>query len=198
MKKDELLQQILAIEWQMFQSVHNRKGRANCQSDEHTFTIMRLSQFSAWDEATLTSYYQDILETKKNGRNIMTEKYAYMMAKTHPNEFELIQNYLPAVSMEKRQLVHLILRQELHWVTEIAKAHPNIKRGGRPIYQADANSEETSFEIYTAGELLTYSLDTLKSLWAYIQHLKSLGRNLNLEIFQYTAALYGFDSIDAL
>lgn len=48
MKKDELIQQIIAIEWPMFQTVHNWRERADCQDDEHTFTIMRLSQFSAW------------------------------------------------------------------------------------------------------------------------------------------------------
>lgn len=198
MKKDELIQQIIAIEWPMFQTVHNWRERADCQDDEHTFTIMRLSQFSAGDESTLISYYKDLLETKKDGRNIMTEKYAYMMAKTHPDEFTLIKNDLPSISMEKWQLIHLILRQQLHWITEIVISYPNIKRKGRPIRQSEANSGETSFETYTTGELLTYSLSTLKSLWAYIQYLKSLGRNLNLEILQYTAALYGFTSIDAL
>lgn len=198
MKKDELIQQILAIEWPMFQTVHNWKERADCQDDEHTFTIMRLSQFAAWDESTLMSYYKDLRETKKDGRNIMTEKYAYMMAKTHPNEFALIQNDLPAVSMEKRQLAHMILRQQLHWMTEITRSYPNIKRKGRPLRQLDASAGETSFEAYTLGELLTYSLTTLQSLWAHIQQLKRLGRNLNLEILQYTAALYGFTSIDAL
>ena len=198
MKKDELIQHIIAIEWPMFQTVHNWRERADCQDDEHTFTIMRLSQFSAWDESTLISYYKDLLETKKDGRNIMTEKYAYMMAKTHPDEFTLIKNDLPSISMEKWQLIHLILRQQLHWITEIVISYPNIKRKGRPIRQSEANSGETSFETYTTGELLTYSLSTLKSLWAYIQYLKSLGRNLNLEILQYTAALYGFTSIDAL
>ena len=198
MKKDELIQQILAIEWPMFQTVHNWKERAACQDDEHTFTIMRLSQFAAWDESTLMSYYKDLRETKKDGRNIMTEKYAYMMAKTHPNEFALIQNDLPAVSMEKRQLAHMILRQQLHWMTEITRSYPNIKRKGRPLRQLDASAGETSFETYTLGELLTYSLTTLQSLWAHIQQLKRLGRNLNLEILQYTAALYGFTSIDAL
>ena len=198
MKKDELIQQILAIEWPMFQTVHNWKERADCQDDEHTFTIMRLSQFAAWDESTLMSYYKDLRETKKDGRNIMTEKYAYMMAKTHPNEFALIQNDLPAVSMEKRQLAHMILRQQLHWMTAITRSYPNIKRKGRPLRQLDASAGETSFETYTLGELLTYSLTTLQSLWAHIQQLKRLGRNLNLEILQYTAALYGFTSIDAL
>lgn len=198
MKKDELIQQILAIEWPMFQTVHNWKERADCQDDEHTFTIMRLSQFAAWDESTLMSYYKDLRETKKDGRNIMTEKYAYMMAKTHPNEFALIQNDLPAVSMEKRQLAHMILRQQLHWMTEITRSYPNIKRKGRPLRQLDASAGETSFETYILGELLTYSLTTLQSLWAHIQQLKRLGRNLNLEILQYTAALYGFTSIDAL
>ena len=198
MKKDELIQQILAIEWPMFQTVHNWKERADCQDDEHTFTIMRLSQFAAWDESTLMSYYKDLRETKKDGRNIMTEKYAYMMAKTHPNEFALIQNDLPAVSMEKRQLAHMILRQQLHWMTEITRSYPNRKRKGRPLRQLDASAGETSFETYTLGELLTYSLTTLQSLWAHIQQLKRLGRNLNLEILQYTAALYGFTSIDAL
>lgn len=175
MKKDELIQQILALEWPMFQQVRNRHGRAACQDDERTFTIMRLSQFAAWDEATLTSYHQDLLATKKDGRNIMTEKYGYMMAWTHADEFQLIQADLPAVSMEKRQLVHQILHQQIHWMTETAIAYPNIVRKGRPIRQTQAAPDETSFETYTAGELMTYSLPTLYSLWAHMQNLKKSG-----------------------
>ena len=50
---------LLAAEWPMFQAVHNRGGRALCQDNKKTFTIMRLGQFAAWDEATLASYLDD-------------------------------------------------------------------------------------------------------------------------------------------
>ena len=45
---------------------------------------------------------------------------------------------------------------------------------------------------------MTYSQTTLESLWAYMQKLKSKGRNLNEEILTYTAKLYGLTTIAAL
>lgn len=62
-----------------------------------------------------------------------------------------------------------------------------------PIRQSQAQSGETSFETYTTGELLTYSLPTLYALWAHMQNL-----NLNQEILEHTAAPYGFSSLEAL
>lgn len=198
MEKDTLIAQIIALEWPMFTSVHHTSGRALCQDDEKTFLIMRTSQFMAWDEATLQSYLHDLQQAADADENLMTFKYGYMMETTHPAEYEIIKEELPSISMKKRQLVMAILRQQIRWITETAAAYPNIIRHGRPIRESQAQQGETAFETYTRCELMTYSEKTITSLWQHIQRLKAQGRNMNEEVLQHTAALYGLKTIAAL
>ena len=70
------IQEIVAMEWDMFQLVQNQGGRASCQDDWVTFEIMRSSQFRAWDDRTRESYWQDLHDARDTGRNLLMEKYA--------------------------------------------------------------------------------------------------------------------------
>ena len=47
------IEEIIKIEWQMFQNVDNLGGRADCQDDFETFYIMRRSQYDNWSESTV-------------------------------------------------------------------------------------------------------------------------------------------------
>lgn len=85
-----LIDAIVEGEWEMFHSVNNVGGPAECQSQQNTFEIMRRAQFSTWGDKTLSCYLEDIKKAQIQGRNLMTEKYARMMAVTHPAEFEQI------------------------------------------------------------------------------------------------------------
>lgn len=196
--KEDLIAKLIHMEWDMFTAVHNTAGRALCQDDKKTFLIMRTSQFMAWNVPTLCRYYCDVYDAKIHQHNLMTDKYGYMMETTHPAEYAAIKNELPAISMEKRQMIYQILRQQRHWLEATAGAYPNILRSGRPIRQSQAAKGDTAFETYTQGELMTYSIDTLNALWAHMQSLKAKGRNLNEEILQYTAKLYGLNGIAEL
>ena len=82
----------------MFQNVRNTGGRAACQDDFETFDVMRKSQFLTWDLPLLESYWQDLQEGKAQGRNLVMEKYAYMMElqlqknmKQLPRDFQRFQ-----------------------------------------------------------------------------------------------------------
>ena len=77
--KDELINRIIEAEWSMFDEVNNEGGRAACQDDEWTFYAMRYSQHNAFSVEMLESYEQDIMDAVQEGRNLLTEKYAYMM-----------------------------------------------------------------------------------------------------------------------
>jgi molybdopterin-guanine dinucleotide biosynthesis protein len=46
--KKELINKIVAKEWEMFQNVTNQGGRASCQENPDTFEIMRSSQWETW------------------------------------------------------------------------------------------------------------------------------------------------------
>lgn len=196
--KEALIAKLIDMEWHMFTAVHNTAHRALCQDDQKTFVIMRMSQFMAWDVPTLCQYYGDVYDAHIHHDNLMTYKYGYMMEYTYPTEYECIKDELPAISMEKRQRIIQILRQQLHWLTETAASYPNILRNGRPLRQSQAAEGTVSFEVYAKCEFITYSLATLESLWAYMQKLKAQGRNLNEEILTYTAKLYGLTTIAAL
>ena len=73
--KIELIDEIIAMEWWQFQAVENEGGRASCQDDLETFTIMRKSQFLAWDTDVIESYHRDISAAREACRNLITEKY---------------------------------------------------------------------------------------------------------------------------
>ena len=74
--KKDLIDKIVAKEWDMFQTVANVSGRAACQDNFETFSIMRSSQANGWSEAALSSYLDDLTDAQENGRNLLTEKYA--------------------------------------------------------------------------------------------------------------------------
>ena len=101
---EDLIKNLLDREWEMFTNVSNEGGRAACQDDRDTFDIMRKSQFSIWNRECLLSYLNDLEQARRSGRNLMTEKYGFMMADTAPNEFERIKNLLPEVTEEKERL----------------------------------------------------------------------------------------------
>ncbi len=88
MEKKAVIEKIISIEWTMFDAVENISGRASCQDDYDTFRIMRKSQLEAWNAETLESYLNDLKTAQENGRNLLSEKYAFMMEYTSPDEFE--------------------------------------------------------------------------------------------------------------
>ena len=50
MEKEELVNAIVKLEWNAFDKVDNLGGRADCQNDWNTFSVMRKSQYLAWPE----------------------------------------------------------------------------------------------------------------------------------------------------
>lgn len=47
-----IIEQIVEMEWEMFQNVRNTGGRVACQDDFETFDVMRKSQFLIWGSAS--------------------------------------------------------------------------------------------------------------------------------------------------
>ena len=71
----------------MMDKVQNCGGRAHCQDDWETFRLMRTSQMRAWNQPMLDSYLDDLRSAQTEGRNLLCEKYAYMMERTNPAEY---------------------------------------------------------------------------------------------------------------
>ena len=112
-EKQKLTEAVVRLEWKQFQYVQNEGGRASCQDNPETFSIMRKSQFLAWDLEVLVSYANDLMEAEKKNWNLLTEKYARMMESTAPEEYEKLKKQLPMRSAERLQMQERIIRRLL-------------------------------------------------------------------------------------
>lgn len=194
--KEVLILEICEREWQMFDKVNNNGGRASCQDDAAFFKAMRTCQFSVWNEETLVSYLNDLDQASQQGRNLLTEKYAYMMERTHPAEFAAIRDKLPLISDEKAALVKEIVATQMEWKREVDTEFPAMYANGRPLTSKQDTPWDTSFETYLEGELKTFSLKTLRSYAEYIHTVKNDGLNLARLTAERTALAYGFASLE--
>lgn len=195
---EELIKSIVREEWEQFQRVQNQGGRAPCQDDYRTFAIMRASQFSTWNEELCASYLCDLQEARVQGRNLLTEKYAYMMRNTDPAGFENIKHLLPTVPQEKTGMINAITAAQLKWQSEYVSMYPRFSAGSRPTDSVSDSLYGTSFETYLRGELATYSVRTLALYLAHVQRLEAERRNMTIENLECTARMYGFSSLEEM
>ena len=197
MEKTELVDAIVKLEWNAFDKVKNLGGRAGCQNDFNTFSIMRKSQYLAWTEDLLTSYYMDFIQANEKNWNLITEKYGRMMESTAPEEYEEIKAKLPYCSEQKKAIVNQIVELQVVWMEEFAKEYPNMASQSRSIRASEDTLYNTSYETYLKGELLTYSDYTLGLYGRWIVSLEKEGQNLAKMIMTNTAILYGYESLEA-
>lgn len=193
---NQTVEQIVETEWAMFDKVHNRGGRAACQDDRETFFLMRTSQLMAWSADMQESYLADLREAARAGRNPLSEKYGYMMARTSPAEFAQIQDRLPPRDPEKDRLIDGICAAHVAWLETLSARYPHLTGRGRPIRRQADSLAATSFETYLWGELATYSMETIRRYAAYVAHLQAEGENLNEMVLRNTAAQYGYGSLE--
>lgn len=190
-----LVAAIIEKEWDFLQQVNNRDGRAGCQDSPQTFRLMRQSQFACWPKDALESYNADLDRARNEGRNTVTEKYAYMMRRTWPEEFAEIKSRLPPVSEEKHRLVRDIVDVNVAWEAECDRKYPNVRAKGRPLRSSEDSRAGTSFETYLEGELSTYGEETLKRLRRHVLEARERGENLAEKNLDCMAKGYGYASI---
>lgn len=193
--KEELIQKILQREWDMFSQVPSAGGPASCQSDPKTFAIMRRSQAKSWPESLLTQWLDDLEQAQSQGRNLMSEKYAWMMESTAPEEFQRLVDQLPRVDAASLSLIEDIVSAHVQWKEESAQNYPRLNGMGRLVRSCDDSAWETSFETYLRGELKTYSPQSLRLLHAHIQDLQAHGVNGAEITLLNQAREYGYASL---
>lgn len=172
---EELINEIIALEWAFFDKVQNEGGRAPCQDDFRTFRAMRGSQYEAWNEAALESWRADLTAARQAGRNPLAEKYGYMMCIDAPEENRALAAQLPPVSEEKLSLASAIAEKLAPQNEAFAARYPLVASHARPLHSGDGGEGETSIATYQLGELLTYSDKTLRLLGAHIAELEARG-----------------------
>lgn len=180
-KRTELIEKILEKELKMFLTVPVRQ-KAACQEHPESFKTMRRAQFLMWSEKTLESYLKDLEMAEKEGRNLMTEKYARM------------DNLIPPKNQDP--LIDKIVNIQCKWQEEMFRKYPNLMRGARPVYSSQDSPFQTSFETYLRGELETYSHNTLASLYDDIVGMQKEGKNMAEELYKQLVMDLGYESLE--
>lgn len=195
-ERNAVIQDIVVREWAMFDRVSNAGGRAGCQDDWETFDIMRRSQFSIWDRGSLEAYQEDLEQAQREGRNLLTEKYGYMMQDTCPEEYKQIADRLPVLSEEKKKLVSELTELQTRWMEAFHRTHPLFGGRGRAVRKAEAAPGNASVETYAMGELSTYSEKTLRCLKTCLETLEKQEEHPETFTMDYMARCYGYQSSD--
>lgn len=188
---------IVRMEWEEFDKVQNEGGRADCQDDWETFSIMRKSQYMTWTDEMLDEYRWYFEDCIKQGRNLITEKYGRMMESTVPWEYEKIKDAFPVLSEEQKSIMEEIIKIQVQWMEEFAKEYPHMAGNARSIHTSEDRVFNTSYETYLRGELSTYSDEMLLLYGRFIAELVKEGKNLARLTMENTAKLYGYDSLDS-
>lgn len=193
--KEELIQRIISEEYRMFSEVQNIGGRASCQDDFETFRIMRSSQHSIFERDTLESYLKDIRDAQTSKRNLITEKYSWMMEETDPTYFtEKLKPYLPEISKHKQLLADSITAVFMNCYEDVKKQYPNLLASGRSPYD---NQAGVSIRLYFSGELKTWSEATLQlACRDIISHLEKRLNPVKM-IYEKIMNLYGYPVSEA-
>ena len=193
--KNNLVDTIVDLEWKAFDKVENQGGRATCQNDWETFSIMRRSQYATWNESMLNSFIADFRNANQRGWNLITEKYGRMMKSTSPQEYEKIKESFPVISSEKEAIIEEIIKIQVKWMEEFSSKYPKSAGNARIIHTREDAIDNTSYETYLRGELSTYSDNTLELYGRFIVTLLQEGKNLAEMIMENTAILYDYASL---
>ena len=194
---DPMVETVIRLEWDQFQRTDNEGGRAACQGNWPMFHEMRLSQFLTWTPALLASYENDLRQADRVGRNLVTEKYARMMASTAPDIYrERIEPYIPRLSAQRVARQEQVIARQVAWAREFAGRWPALGEAMRVLTTAEDTPEQTSFETYLRGELGTYSDTTFDEYERLAAHITEQGGNLTEQTVRNTVRLEGYAGLD--
>lgn len=194
---EQLIFDIAQMEWELFQNVQNTGGRASCQNDPDTFFKMRMSQWMVYSKETLESYMEDLRSSIEQGRNLIFEKYGFMMETTYPEEFEEIKEHLPKVSPETEKMIDEMADIHVKWDKEVYEKYPHIRENGR-VFRSSEDSVQngSSSESYLKGEYKTYSRETVELIYKQVKQAVDAGENLLEKIIENEVRFYGYQSLE--
>jgi len=195
-ENDKSIEKIISTEWELFTSVNEGQERASCQEDRATFEGMRAAQFKAWSTLAISSYLDDLMAARQNGRNLIEEKYIHMMETTEPAQYEALRSRLTAPPDAVRSLAREVSDILIDQTRLMFELYPYVSGRGRPLYSAFDNGG-ISVETYQFSELLTYSEKTLSALKEHVERLAKDGISLARVILENTVKFYGYQSLES-
>ena len=191
----ELIDKIIALEWEMFVSVNEGEDKASCQEDYGTFLGMREAQFSSWSAETAASYLSDLETAQSENRNLIEAKYIHMMKPTEPSKYEALIKKVKVLDAQAEALAREVSDLLLEQTRILFEDYPYVAGQGRPLYST-LDYAAVSIETYQLGELLTYSAGTLTALKEHIISLSGNGVSLARLILEKSVGYYGYASLD--
>ena len=192
----ELVEEIARLEFEAFDKVKNEGGRASCQNDWSTFSIMRKSQYLTWNRVMLLQYLYDFYREYHRGHNLIEEKYGRMMESTAPEKYEEIKSHFPELTQEKKNIIEQIVGLQVKWMEEFSAGYPTLAGNARNIHTWEDTPEDTSYETYLRGELGTYSDKMLELYGRYVVEYARTGRNTAYEIMENSVKMYGYQNVE--
>lgn len=171
-QKEQIIRQILEIEYNMFQRVPTGDDEPSCRAFPDEMRMHRRSQFSVWSVETCTSYLEDLKRAEQQNVNLMTIKYARM------------DNLIPVYS--QNPLIEKICVQYELWQKEMFERYPQTMRGARSL---------KGFRDYLQAELETYSGKTLELLYQDVVQHVSEKKNMSEEVYEYLVRRAGKKSL---
>lgn len=193
---EELAEKTARIEFEAFDQVKNLGGRADCQDDWSTFSIMRKSQYLTWNRDMLLQYLYDFSGAFDAGHNLVEEKYGRMMESTAPGEYAAIREHFPVIDAQKKAIIESIVGIQVGWMEEFAHSFPCLAGNARSIHTYEDTPWNTSYETYLRGEISTYSDKMLELYGRYIvEHIRQ-GKNLAREIMEQSVLMYGYEGLE--
>lgn len=193
---EDLAEAIARREFEAFDVVKNEGGRASCQDDWFTFSIMRKSQYLTWDHGMLLQYLYDFDRELERGHNLIEEKYGRMMESTAPGQYEEMKERFPEIAPEKKEIIERIVAMQVACMEEFAADYPYLASNARSIHTYEDNGWNTSYETYLRGEISTYSDKMLELYGRYIAAHAAAGQNLAREIMNHSVRMYGYESLE--
>lgn len=195
-KNEELVEDIARLEFEAFDKVHNEGGRASCQNDWPTFSIMRKSQYLTWNRTMLLQYLYDFHREYVRGHNLIEEKYGRMMESTAPERYREMKDRFPELTEEKKRIIEQVCAMQVKWMEEFASQYPALADNARSIRTSEDNPFNTSYETYLRGELGTYSDKMLELYGRYVVDYARTDRNPAYDIMRNSVSMYGYRDLD--
>ena len=179
MEKDELLENILDLEWDMFTAVKSANP-VSCQSFPDKFRAIRGSVFTMWTDDMLASYVMQLAAARLVGRNLLTEKYARM------------DNLIPPLT-DSPYIDEIIEINEM-WQRELQENYPELYK--RCCRTMEETGDGQNFSVYLRCELETYGDDTLELYYANVKHAHDQKRNLSIEALRALIEKSGYRDLE--
>ena len=194
---DTSVQELLDLEWRLFDAAPQAGQRPARPEDREQFCIIRSAQLSIWPPELRESWRQDLLNAQAEGRNLINEKYIYMLERVNQKQCDKVNSDLPATNIEKLWLVDWICTAEVAWQETLVQKYPHLTQNSRAIHTSADTRENVSFETFLRGELMCCSVNTLRLYARQVEKAQKAGRNLCETMLENTVRQLGYESLEA-